>query len=363
MGNVASKRARTPRPARAVPSAVTVGLALAVGVLAGCSGDAPAPEPDESPSATAVAIDLTSPLDPYWAELWPDRRQNDPDPWALRAEEVVAACMAEQGFEYRIDELAGVGVTRQPDGYGTVAFAQQYGYGETIPFVEGELPRLWNEAPIGEGRAWNMAYREGLSEQARAAYDLAMDGVYADPNSPDRPPPGEYDPSLNGCRGRGNGEVFSDGMVGPAEFGEVKRAVDEVWGRVEADDRVVAALAQWSACMADAGHPGLLTTMDAESLVSTQIFEAWQQEWADQTGTNLGVTDYDVVRERIPNALAELRQAEVDLAVADATCRESSGYLATRHAVEVEIEQEVVDLYRADLDAWVTWIRENRPEG
>lgn len=113
--------------------------------------------------------------------------------------------------------------------------------------------------------------------------------------------------------------------------------------------------------MADAGHPGLMSTWDAESLVSTQIFEAWQQEWVDKTGTNLGVTDYDAVRERIPDGLAELRQAEVDLAVADATCRESSGYLATRHEVEVEIEQEVVDLYRADLDAWVTWIRENRP--
>lgn len=103
--------------------------------------------------------------------------------------------------------------------------------------------------------------------------------------------------------------------------------------------------------------------MDAESLVATQIFAEWQDKWIAATETNLGVSDYDVVRTRIPEGLAELRQAEVDLAVTDARCREDTGYLETRRQVEVELEQEVVDTYRDDLEAWVAWIRENRPGG
>lgn len=348
-----------PSPWSVRPSTVLLGCAVAVALTA-CTG--PSASPDPAPSGATVR-ETASPLDPYYAELWGDRSQGDPDPWALRAEEVVAACMAEQGFEYRIDEMAGVGVTRRPDGHGTVAFAEQYGYGQSIPFVDGDLPMLWNEVPVGEGRAWNDAQREAMSPEARAAYDVAMDGVYAEAHPDYEPFHDDYDPQLAGCRGRAYAEVFGDGMVGPAEFADVKAAVDAVWRRVEEDPRVVEALGRWSACMADAGHPGLTTLWDAEGLVGTVIFAEWQEEWLDQTGTDLGVTNYDVVRERIPDGLAELRQAEVELAVTDARCREESGYLTTRQQVEVEVEQEVVEAYREDLDAWVTWIRENRPTG
>lgn len=350
---------------RGRPGVIAVVSLIAFAVLSGCTADGDArPDPDapSSPDAPDDA-EVASPLGPYLDELWGDRSQGDPDPWALRAEEVVAACMAEQGFEYRIDEMVGVGTTRRPDGYGTVAFAEQYGYGQSIPFAEGDLPMLWNEVPIGEGRSWNIAYRDGLSPEARAAYDVAMDGVYSEA-SPDYDPMHEgYDPQQAGCRGRATDEVFPGGSVGPAELADVKAAVDDVWRRVEEDPRVVEALSRWSTCMADAGHPGLANLWDAESLVGTVIFEQWQEEWIDETGTDLGVTDYDVVRVQIPDGLAELRQAEVDLAVADARCRESSGYLATYRAVELEVEQEVVDTYRADLEAWVAWIRENRPGG
>lgn len=326
-------------------------IAALVLALSACGADDVEAPPDD--------LDTTSPLDPYLDEVWGDRSQGDPDPWALRSEEVIAACMAEQGFEYHIDELAGAGSTRVPGDAGTVAFAELYGYGLSIPFEDGDVPLLWNDVPIGEGKAWNDAYRGGFSAEALAAYDVAMDGSYSE-SSPDYPPEGEYDPAIAGCRGRAHAEVYSDGWAGPAELGEMKRAVSDVDRRVEEDPRVVETLAQWSTCMADAGHPGLVELVDAENLFYSDIFPGWQDTWATATGTDLGVTDYDVVREQIPEGLAELRQAEVDLAVADARCREESGYLAAHQAVELEVEREVVDMYRADLDAWVIWLRENR---
>lgn len=365
---MSSARVRRPWSGRAVVvGAVLVGV-LVGGALVACTGAADGggtadPSDPSGPTDGGTGdLDLSSPLDPYLDEIWGDLSPDQPNPWALRAEELVAACMAAEGFEYRVDELVGVGSYRIPDEYGTVAFAEQYGYGESIPLEDGWVPRLWSTAPVSEGRAWNEAYREGLSEQARAAYDIALDGRYTEAH-PDFEPFAEYDPAAAGCRGRAYDEVYAGGAVGPAEFAAVKAAVDAVWTRVEEDPRVVEALGRWSTCMADAGYPGLSHTMDAESLVATQIFAEWQDTWIAATETNLGVSDYDVVRTRIPEGLAELRQAEVDLAVTDARCREDTGYLETRRQVEVELEQEVVDTYRDDLEAWVAWIRENRPGG
>jgi hypothetical protein len=76
----------------------------------------------------------------------------------------------------------------------------------------------------------------------------------------------------------------------------------------------------------------------------------------------VGVTEYEVVKAEIPEALAELQAAEIVVAVADATCREDSGYADVLRQVEAEVEQEIVDTYRADLDARVIWVREQRAE-
>lgn len=336
---------------------------VALGVLAAlgaCSSGSDG-GPDTPDGSAPEELDLSTPLEPYLAEIDRDTPQGQPNPWAVRFEEVIAACMAEQGFEYHVDELAGVGAVTRPREFGTVAYAQQYGYGESIPLEGSALPMLWNYVPMGEGRTWNLDYRESLSPEAKDAYDIALDGSYAEA-SPDYLPEGEYDPSRHGCHGRASQEVYPDGYIGPEGLGDVKQAVLSVHERVEEDPRVVEALEVWSSCMADAGHPGLETLLDAESLVAIEIFPAWQETWLESTGTNLGVTDYDVVRRQIPDGLAELRQAEIDLAVTDAQCRVDSGYLTVRHEVQVEIEQEILDRYEADLDTWVLWLRENAPE-
>ncbi len=328
---------------------------LVVPVLAGCDGSAPAP--DEG-SGNAPA----SPLAPYLDEIFGDLGPEDPNPWAIQAEELVASCMAEEGFEYHPDEKAGMGGTTMPDEFGTVAFAEQYGYGESIPFEGYSTPMLWAEAPVSAAVTWNQAYRASLSPEAQVAYDVALDGVYADPSA-GPPPEGEYDPAANGCRGVSYAEVYPGGSVGPAELGDVKDAVMGVWAATEADPRVSETLAAWSACMADAGHPGLTQIIDAQNLLFTEIWPGWQDAWAAATGSGVGVTDYDVVRRQIPDGLAELRTAEVELAVADARCREESGYLEAYRSVRFELESQVLETYRADLEAWVEWVRDNRPAG
>lgn len=330
-------------------------VSLVVPLLVGCDGS----DGGAGGGTEATGDAAGSPLDPYLAEIFGDIGPEDPNPWAVRAEELVAGCMAEAGFEYRPNDKAGMGSTTIPDEAGTVAFAEQYGYGYSIPFDGYETPLFWAEAPESEAVAWNRQYRTGLSAEARIAYDVALDGVYADPSSPDRPPEGEYDPALNGCRGVSYAEVYPDGMVGPADLSAVKDAVADVWLAVEEDPRVTETLAAWSTCMADAGYPGLTQIMDAENLLFSEIWPRWQDGWAVAAGSGLGVTDYDVVRRQVPDGLTELRTAEVELAVADAQCREGSGYLEAHRTVELELETQIVDMYRADLDAWVTWVREH----
>lgn len=338
---------------------VLCGAALAllvVPVLAACDGSTPGPDEGSGDPTER-------PLGPYLAELFGDLGPEDPNPWAVRAEELVAGCMAEAGFEYHPDDKAGMGSTTVPDEAGTVAFAEQYGYGYSIPFDGYETPMFWAEAPESAAVTWNREYRAALSPEAQVAYDVALDGVYADPSSSQRPPEGEYDPSVNGCRGVSYEQVYPDGSVGPAELGEVKEAVAGLWAATETDPRVTETLAAWSACMADAGYPGLTQIIDAENLLFSQIWPSWQDGWAAATGSGVGVTDYGVVRRQIPDGLAELRTAEVELAVADARCREESGYLDAYRSVRFELESRIVETYRADLDAWVEWVRDNRPAG
>lgn len=328
---------------RGGPAALTLG-AVGVAVLAGCGSGGP----KES---------STSPLDAYLEEIYPvlDARSRET---AMRVEEAIADCMADAGFEYRVDETAGDSLVYDMSSAGTIEFAEQFGYGESIPLEDGAEPMLWSTAnEHSAGRDWNAAYVASLSDEAKEQYDLAYNGRYSQyADGLGAIDAGEFDPDQAGCSGRAS--AVYEAALGPDELAPVRDAVDDVFRRVEGDPRVVEATADWSACMADAGYPGLRTVMAAQGTLFAEIANDWFAEWGEATGSPLGTSDYDVVRTTIPEALAELRRVEVELAVADARCRDASGYREVRRAVELEVESEVARQYREDLEAWVAWARE-----
>ncbi|MCC2316194.1 hypothetical protein [Cellulomonas xiejunii] len=328
------------------------GAAGALGGLAGlvllvaCSGPSePAPAP---------ASELDGMLDVI---LGMDADPTVQPAWVRQVEEETAACMHAAGFEYHPDEAAGTGGSVEPEGIGTVAFAERYGYGETIEVEEGQVPNLWHQPADSEGQRLNRAYVASLSPAAAAEYELALHGEPWDGE-------GEYVPKYvpSGCAALAGERGAPDGFVGPADLRDVKLAVRDMYEQVQSDPLVLDATARWAGCMEEAGYPGLSEPMDALSLVATRLLDEWQSRYADATGSSLGVTDYDVVRTRIPDALVELQSAETALAVADATCRDEVGYRTTRAEVETQLENEIADTYRDDLERWAAWAQEQRAQ-
>ena len=347
---------------RGVTRAAVAVLAAATWLtaLTGCTGQDGDDAPDREVEVPGAAEELDSYLDVIFAV-----EPGAPNPVALRYEEVLAECMAEAGFEYVPDRAAGTGGWSVALGMeGPFPEAEDYGYGFSLEGPDGTPPQLWQEAAPSETYQVNEAYRLALSPEAQVQYGLAMDGDFSQ-YSPyfEQVMAGEleYDPARAGCAGRAMEEAYPDGAAGPAELAEVKEAVNGMWARLQEDSRVRDTLPAWSTCMEDAGYDGMTEIIDAVNSL-TVVFENWQNAYADATPGHTGVTDLEVVKESIPDALQELQDTEIALAVADATCREDSGYVAAYLEAKNGIAQEILDTYRADLDTWVAWAQEQQAE-
>lgn len=321
---------------------------LTAALLSGC-GQAREPADRADPDDDAPAEGT---LGEYLRQIWGEWDPDAPDPARARAEELVAACMAEAGFEYfpmteppsyvRIDRELPV----------TVEVAEEHGYGMSIEAEgRGTGTRTW-WAPAQETQAEraNREYRESLSPAARPEYDRALNG---DPGAWLEEEP---DPAMAyGCQGRGYDDAYR--FLRPTEFAEVIDAMDEVHAQVEQDPRVADALRVWRSCMAGAGYPDLTELVDARVLVDSTIRQ-FLTENAGRIDRSLAESEYEAIKASVPAELAAVQAEERAVAVADATCRESSGYDRTHREVTAEHEQAVVDEYRDELDAWAEMARE-----
>lgn len=332
-----------------------VWAAAAALVLGACTGQG---NGDDEP-------DAADELDAYLDTIFPTG-PGQPNPAAVQWEEIVAECMAEAGFEYYPDRTAGMGGSQAIGMEGPFEDAEVYGYGMSLEGPDGSVPQFWGGSQgLSEAQERNAAYRAALSAEAQVQYSLAMDGDWSEYSDVyDQVISGDlvYNPARAGCTGRASIEAYPDGMAGPAELEDVKEAVRTMWERLPADPGVVETLPAWSACMADAGYPAMREIIDATDYVSTELWTRWQDSYANATPGNVGVTDYEVVKESIPEALHELQEAERALAVADAACRAESGYAEAYEVAEVAIAQEILDTYRADLDTWVAWAEAQQAE-
>ena len=304
---------------------VLLALAAGCGQEAGTSATRPEPGPAE-----------------VYLEAVTGFSGDDESALTLRFEEIVAACMLEQGFEYvpyveghvMIDEAA---IDPPP---GSRAFAEQFGYG-------------FAAAPEGmrfdsTGGNPNEAITAAMSPEAFDSYVRALWGDDAGEASSDGASDGESDGDmeLGGCFRQARNEVFGD-----RETDHVRAGLEDEIARIDAeaaptDPQVMAAAAEWSECMADAGHPGYASPAAAEQVA----WDAWiafnEGIAADPT---LGATD-------AAGGIAgegDLAAREASLATADWDCRADTGYDAAWSAARDRLQQEYVDAHRAELDAWV----------
>lgn len=238
----------------------------------------------------------------------------------LRLEEMIAACMRSEGFEYVVRDPFGgtVGSLKDsPYALPPDEFAAQYGYGiSTI-----DVPSATEVDP-------NSAALAAMNPAEREAYLWALDGGVE-----------QGDTQNTGCRGRAVEEVFGRSTAGTsdpsdptAEFAPLVAEIRTLDERIDSDPRVaVDANRRWADCMADAGHPGLTRPSDSSNSVRTRLAQA-------------------TARRGDPSAIADVRAYEVAVARADSICRED--YDAARRQVRDELEHRFIADHRPELERY-----------
>lgn len=295
------------RPCVLVP--VLAGALLA----AGCSAEPASDEAHDGP------LHSDSPLATYMGDLWYIDLDAMED-YGRKSAELVAQCMADEGFEYAVDrpDDASDDIEQfSSDEMNTEAWIATHGYG-----IFTNDPAVF--APYEDP---NAEYVASLSAASRAAYEEALYGTWNGMTD-------DQGVEERGCEGQASAEL--SGTV-PLNDPRMEALTDEMIVMEEdlgSSPEIIAVDEAWADCMADAGFGGFATPQEAEDSFFDDAF--------GYDGSDRGTQDDD--------EFAEAREREIDTALADYACRQDTGHdtisLNALHAAE---EQFIVD-HKAQID-------------
>lgn len=297
--------------------------ALALVAVPGCS------RPEEPPDAAGPAS--------AYIDLVLDVTAESSAQQAIEYEEFVAACMAEAGFEY-VPYTGNTYLSEWDDAErASREWAEQYGYGFAPP-------REDDSVRLGPAEDPNLAIQAAMSQTQQSEYFIALMGTWHR-DHPQGGAPEDYGEEMDwtqfGCTGRAQLEVYRAGPEADVTYTALREEVDRIETEVvPTHPKVVAADAEWSECMSDAGYPGYARQLDAE--------DQWFEHYMD-TGGGGGEVGPDGL------VLGQAEQAEEEraLATADWDCRDATGYDDVVARVRNAAQQEYVDAHLDELDAWV----------
>jgi hypothetical protein len=332
---------------RPTPVSSTRGLlALAVVLcLVACSPESADPQAADGGSAES------SPASPLTEFMGWDARAELAKDRARRYQELIATCMAEAGFTY----LPVLPDARPADtGMGGDEEARLVELGLGISTVIDRDPEAFRYAADGPEDP-NAAVVETLDDAERQEYLLALRGPSTDP--------------WGGCAGEASERVSGDTTGVAALWESLSPALQEMEAAVVADARIVAALADWRTCMADAGFGRLQNPDEVWSVGAEEIRREFERliggpgamnPFADMTVEQTleafsSMTDEEIEaaaearrREVLAtidrDALARLQDEEIALALADFRCRRIM--VDAELTVRAEHEARFVDDHR-----------------
>ena len=225
-----------------------------------------------------------------------------------RVEAGISDCMRAQGFDYvPIDPLAQRAAVTGAARLSDEEFLNQFGYGISTLFGRGGAQSDPNER-----------IRETLSPADRTAYERALWGENVGANFAQANDSGDFS-RLGGCTKTSTEEVFG----GIETLNTLVGKLDELDEQIAQDQRMVRAIEQWTACMADGGYE-----YEEPDDIDGDILEQFQEivgpsVEAGSTSTSAAKPDYD------QEELAKLQSEEVAIAKADLACE-------TQHITPVE---------------------------
>ena len=206
-----------------------------------------------------------------------------------RVQELVAACMANEGFEY-ISATQPINDTFFGGGDSGLEFADEFGFGISTTFGETDSPFV-DEAWVDP----NDAIVTELSDSERTAYYEALYGF--DPQFEESgfassdvagTVPNEDEPSLEreetlGCRDEANEEVYAFEATTTLLQ---QLDIESLQAQVEADPRGAEIFMDWSDCMAQNGY----NYETPEALYET-VFQEFSDRLTEIVGSQGGFVD------------------------------------------------------------------------
>ncbi|QTE28879.1 hypothetical protein [Pengzhenrongella sicca] len=344
---------------RSVSTAAAVIIAL---TLAACGGSQNDPDPGAAGQADEVEL---GPLDEYFQQMYgggdsvsQEQQVAESNRQMVRVEEIVAACMRDEGFEYTPVDQSMNSTSFAADDldvqWGTKEFAAQYGYGATTD--PGGMQAA-SEAEAADGEEFvdpNQDYVAAMSETEQAAFYAALYGAQSEVDpAADPEEVVEYNWEDGGCQGKAQHEVYEGGAEAD-EFSALQDDMGALYEAVAADPRLAAVNAEWASCMADAGFDGFAAIGDGETSIYDAL-NAIQEEAYGSGDAVVELTEETAAQAQadVEAKTAELTPREIKTAVADYQCREDADYDAISQEVNVELQQEFVDSHKAELDAWL----------
>jgi hypothetical protein len=348
----------TPRCAPWTPVALAAGALLLLAACGSAGDGSAAADPSARPAARAGAstsggAEHRSPLDELFAQdmAAKDDPQEELDK-QREVEERIAACMRDAGFLY-----VAVDPTADPTGTAALAalppdeFARRYGYGITTI----DIRELAQHDP-------NTVIADELSPDATRRYSEALNGAEQTAAKYGEQPPADA-AAHPGCRAEAEQAVYGDQEKTPPPAGltALLDQMDDLWDRIMDDPRVDAAADEWAACMHEAGYPDLREPDDAQATIIRRQWQLYGVEApsnvlhsrrTDRRGRELPLPPGPPRQGHEPDedALAELQDDEIAMAVADRGCRPAYDEVVAQ--VQDEVEQAFIDDHRAELDRY-----------
>ena len=212
-----------------------------------------------------------------------------------KAETLIRDCMKAQGFDYvPLNPAEQQATLTGVHGMSEADFNKQFGFGITTLYDK--------QASAGAGP--NEKIRAALDPAGRAAYDRALRGEHPDADFQTALDNGDYS-RLGGCTKTATEQVFG----GLENLAALNAKLEQLAEKILADKRMVAAVADWSKCMADAGYADLHYQDEVDAVL--------KQRLARIVGpSDARLADYDHA------ALAGLQRDEVAIVNADLRCED-----------------------------------------
>ncbi|MFC0644243.1 hypothetical protein [Cellulomonas phragmiteti] len=255
----------------------------------------------------------------------------------MRIQESIAACMKTQGFEYvpvDPDAVPRWQNVEAVQAVGTRDYAEKYGYGLAESVLNPGV--LLNDDWIDE----NAGIFNTLSDEARLSYLATLEGKAADP-VPVGEPADVLGWAERGCRGAAENDVLNAASsTDDASLQAAQDAAALAAERAATDPATSDATLQWAQCLEDAGYSGYESVADPRSDLANQMFAIVQFP-------NEGSNEPPKVRDR--EALRKFADREIELAVADYECQQSSGYERAFRAARVKYEKEYIAAHEDEL--------------